>query len=398
VQLVSREPGAWCDAPDARSNGVTLTNPLNPRPLRWWSAGVVVLVLLALAGPAFADGELTVRGAYFKEKATRVQQPMVDARLEVGDHGTLNANLLIDAITSASAAAGAADEPFTENRVEAGAGYAHVRGIWTFGGAARYSKEPDYKSVFGTLRAQAELFDRNLTLGVTVGAGHDDISNAGIEGPAERVNEDLESYLASVSVAQILSPNAIASVTYDLAHLDGYQANVYRRVLVIDDLKRESHPRARTRHAVAGSVRRFFTDTSTTAIASYRYYQDDWGIRGHTPELRVIQDAGDTMQVGFRYRYYTQRRADFWQQEYEVGPPPLLFSADYKLSRFSQHTIGMKFAVTGATFGFEDRMGEVRGEVVLEYDIRRQPHEDQYPSSFGNAGVAHVAVTIPLEY
>lgn len=361
-------------------------------------AVLAVLGLVALSSVAFADGEVTMRGAYFKEKATRVQQPMVDGKFDVGENGTVDGHLLIDAITSASAASGAAEEPFSESRVEVGAGYAHLWGRWTFAGSTRYSSEPDYTSAFGSLRAQLELADKNFVLGAAFGAGRDTITNAGIQGPAERIEEELSTYLGSVTASQILSPVMIASITYDLAVLDGYQANVYRRVLVLGDLKRESHPRERMRHAVAGTLRRYLKSSKTTLIGQYRYYQDDWGIRAHTPELRVVQDAGETVQVGLRYRYYTQDPADFWSPEYESGPEPTLFTADYKLSRFSVHTIGMKFAVMGATFGFEERMAEVRAELVLEYDIRRQPHEAQQSAPFGNAGVAHVAVTVPFEY
>lgn len=360
--------------------------------------GVLVLAVLAFAAPAFADGEVSMRGAYFKEKATRVQQPMVDGRFDVGETGTIDAHLLIDAITSASAASGAAEEPFSENRLEAGGGYTHLFDRLTLGASARYSYEPDYTSAFGIVRGQMELADRNFTVGLSLGAGQDEITNAGIMGPAERITEELSSYLASLSFSQILSPETVASLTYDLAYLDGYQANVYRRVLVLGDFKRESHPRERTRHAVAGTVRHFLKRTSTTAIGQYRFYQDDWGVRAHTPEVRVVQDVGDTVQVGGRYRYHTQGPADFWEAEYETGPEPTFFSADYKLSRFSVHTIGVKLAVMGATFGFEDRAAEVRAELVLEYDIRRQPHEADMATPFGNAGVAHVAVTVPLEY
>jgi hypothetical protein len=138
--------------------------------MRGLGIGAALAVAVAAVATARADGELTVRGAYYKERATRVEQPMLDGRFDVGEAGSLDAHLLVDSISSASVVA------FDEKRVEAGAGYAHVVGDYTVGGSARYSSEPDYKSAFGTLRAQAEAFDKNSRW--LLGAGHDD-SNAG---------------------------------------------------------------------------------------------------------------------------------------------------------------------------------------------------------------------------
>src|SRR5204863_2376134 len=85
-------------------------------------------ILVIASAPARADGELTLRGVYYKERSTRVEQPMLDGRFDVGDSGEVDAHALVDAITSASAASGAADTSFSERRYEVGAGYTHTLG------------------------------------------------------------------------------------------------------------------------------------------------------------------------------------------------------------------------------------------------------------------------------
>jgi len=343
--------------------------------------GAALAALAAAAAPAHADGELTVRGAYYKERATRVEQPMLDARFDVGDAGTLDAHFLVDAITSASVGA------FEEKRVEAGAGYAQVLGDYTVGGSARYSSEPDYKSAFGALRFGAEAFDKNLTLGLTVGAGHDDISNAGDPGMT-RITGTLDSYLVSASVAQLLDENTVASLVYDLSYLDGYQQNPYRRVGVGGMLALEVHPDTRTRHAGAAMVRRFLPRTATTVVGAYRLYRDDWGILAHTPEVRVIQEVGDTVTFGVSYRYHRQRAADFWRAAYATTDTYV--SDDPKIARMTTHDLAAKLAVTGATLGLEGRWEALRGEAMIEYYVQS--------AAFGNAIIAHAALTIPFEY
>src|SRR5215831_17131791 len=93
---------------------------------------LIAVAVLAIAAPAHGDGTLAMRGVYYKERATRVMQPMIDATLDAGSHGTVTGHFLVDAITSASASSGAADaKPFTEQRYEGGIGYAHQLGDLT---------------------------------------------------------------------------------------------------------------------------------------------------------------------------------------------------------------------------------------------------------------------------
>ena len=351
-----------------------------------------LVVLAALATSAHADGELQLRTVYFKEKATRVIPPMLDARFDAGETGTIDAHFLVDAITSASAASGADGASFSEKRVELGAGYQRVLGRYTVAGSARYSSEPDYDAAFGKVRGQVELLQRNLTIGVAAGFGSDRVTNAGAPPMAPRFEGTLTTYLASLSVSQILSRNAIGSVTYDLIYLDGFQQNPYRAVAAGGTLVGERHPEQRLRHAVAAQTRYFVERTGTTLIGSYRFYTDDWGLRAHTPELRVIQDAGETMQLGLRYRYHRQGAADFYQDRYLTADPAMepFLSDDEKLSQFDNHSVAMKFVVTGATFGFEDQLEQVQGELIIEYNVQH--------NAFGNAGIAHAALTIPFEY
>ena len=88
---------------------------------------VVAAIAAGAAAAARADGTLALRGVYYKERATRVMQPMLDAAVEAGERGLVTGHLLVDAITSASQSSGAVNtEPFTENRYEAGIGYAYV--------------------------------------------------------------------------------------------------------------------------------------------------------------------------------------------------------------------------------------------------------------------------------
>jgi Protein of unknown function (DUF3570) len=359
----------------------------------------VVIAAAALAvgveRPARADGELAMRAVYYKEKATRVEQPMIDGRFDAGEGGTVDAHFLIDAITSASPGSGAAAASFTEHRYEAGAGYQHQLADLPLrlGAFGRASTESDYDSGFLGGHAEYDFANKNFTLGATGGAGYDHITNAGAQGPfVEAISEHLTSTLGSLSASQILTKTTIGSITYDVAHYSGYLANPYRMVVTGDGLVGERMPRSRTRHAVAGILRQYVEATETTLIASYRFYVDDWGVLAHTPELRVVQALGDALEVGADVRYYWQSEADFYKPVYPTSNSAVeaYLTDDPKLSRFTGETFGGKVAVAGRAFGLDGMWGDARAELIVEYVVQH--------NRFGNAGVAHAALTVPFSY
>lgn len=351
-------------------------------------------VLALVVGPAQAegdDGSVTLRGAYYKERATRVVQPMLDGEFPAGAEGMVDAHLLVDAITSASISAGAADAAFSEKRYEAGAGYTWERGPLVLGGSLRGSTEPDYTSLFATVRGERGVAERNAVLGLTLGAGRDAVSNAGAQGPfASPIEGSLTTLLASISASQVWSETAVLALTYDVASLHGFQQNPYRVVTARAGMAAERHPDERLRHAVAASGRWYWPRTGSTWIAVGRFYVDDWGVMAATPELRWVQDAGDDVDFAARYRLHVQGAADFYKERYEVTAPELepYLSADEKLSAFVSHTFEAKLGVRGAAFGLTGRGGATRFEALLQYVAQG--------NAFGNAVAGQFAITVPL--
>lgn len=367
---------------------------------------LVIAASVALgAGAARADGTLTARGVYYKERATRVVQPMLDGMFEVGARGLLTTHFLVDAITSASSSSGAVGaEAFTEKRYEAGAGYAHQLAGWKLGGDLKYSTEPDYKSFYIGGRAEAELAQKNTILGLGGGLGYDQVSGgpgSGLQqlmllckpGAVETPECDLSTYSVYASASQIVSRTAVVAISADFAALRGYLSNPYRSAIVGEATSvgtiRERHPRDRERVAVAASGRYYVRKTDTTLAGSYRFYYDSWKIRAHTPELRVIQQLGRSADATARYRFYNQtKKAFFYEERYPMEQEFL--SDDVKLSKFTTHTVEAKLGVLGEQFGLTGLWAGARFEGIFQYIVQN--------NRFGNAVVAHAALTIPLVY
>jgi hypothetical protein len=374
---------------------------------------VALALTLAATTVTHADGTLSMRGVYYKERSTRVMQPMLDGMFEVGARGLVTGHMLVDAITSASASSGAAAaEPFTETRYEGGLGYAHeldgpedtLLDVIRVAAEGKLSSEPDYRSIYAGARVEAELAQKNATVSLGGGLSFDKINNEGLQSamggpellcdnddPMSLAKEcDLNTYALFTSASHLLSKNAVIAVSYDIAKNSGFTSNPYRQAITATGPVQERHPNQRLRQAVAISARYFVAQSDTAFIGAYRYYFDDWKIHAHTPELRIIQEVGSTTEASVRYRYYRQDDAYFWRERYGDAMNLTYVTDDPKMGPYDGHLMEAKLGLLGETFGLEGRWGGARLEGILEYIIQH--------NRFGNAVVAHVAITVPFEY
>jgi hypothetical protein len=204
----------------------------------------------------------------------------------------------------------------------------------------------------------------------------------------------LTTYSGFASASQIVDRNALVAITYDVSKLHGFTANPYRQVITSDGFVAEKHPNDRLRHAIAVSARLHLPAWQTTFIGAYRYYTDSWKIHAHTPELRIIQQVGIDADASIRYRYYHQSAAYFYEKRYASSDPTMnptpFFSDDPKMSAFDGHILEAKLGVLGEAFELDGKWAGARFEGVLEYIIQH--------NRFGNAVVAHVALTVPFDY
>jgi len=200
---------------------------------------------------------------------------------------------------------------------------------------------------------------------------------------------DLKTYSMFAGVSQLLSKNAVVGVSYDLVKQNGFLSNPYRSVIVAPVPVPERHPYERTRHAFAVSARYFVPSSQTAFIAAYRFYRDSWDIHAHTPELRIVQEVGSTAEASVRYRYYKQDASFFYQDRYTSSMITYV-TDDPKMSAFDGHIIEAKLGVLGESFDLQGRWAGARLEGILEYVIQH--------NRFGNAVVAHAALTVPFEY
>ena len=380
-----------------------------------WSAigALSCMALVAGASVARADessgrwtGQVSLWGNYYWETSTRVVAPSVAARITSPEGVDIRAEYLVDAITSASVAAGViTDIRFTEVRNQFSLGTGHE---FDLGDTqlrldlnTRVSHEPDYLATGVSMSGSLSMAERCSVLGWSLGYIHDDVG-AVIRGGQPRVGDDgrdlsnrgrlgeLEGLNASVSFSQILSPVHTLSVGYDFVHNWGFLANPYRQVMMDGVLRPEQHPGTRTRHSLYGRFAWYVPESGTAFHLMYRAYVDDWDVAALTPEVRVYQELGSHATLRLRYRYYDQLQSYFWNRGDAFEGDTQLLTADPKMDDFDSHLFGVRALVRlGFLEGtFLDFMHE--GNLQLNFDYWVQS------SRFGNGVISQVGVEVPF--
>jgi hypothetical protein len=344
--------------------------------LRRWIATVVALVLaLLLPASSTAENRVIVRGNYYREASTRVLQPTVDVQVDVPDERlSLGAVYMLDAISSASIASGAAevtggDAVFTEIRHET-TGYAASRlGEWSLGGFFRYSTETDYISRSLGVSAARDLFSRSVNLSLSYAYNFDRVyrivNNLGSRQPWCSGNVDvadcrgdgygkgsnlLQTHYVAAGYSHALHRQLLSLLTLEVAHARGPQDNPYRGAQILG-ADAETHPLTRTRVALMGELRIAVPKARMALEPNYRFTRDTWDINTHAFDARVHFRVLRHLRLRLRYRYYTQSDAFFWRDAGDYLTPSAecvrdrpedCATADPKLGRWHSHTPGVQ--------------------------------------------------------
>ena len=93
-----------------------------------------------------------------------------------------------------------------------------------------------------------------------------------------------------------------------------------------------------------------------------------------------------------RYRFHRQTAADFYEDIYDTNDPVMepYITDDQKLSELQTQTVGLKLSLGLGLFGARDRWERAVVDANIEYVVQS--------TSFGNAAVAQLGLTVPFDY
>lgn len=333
---------------------------------------------------------------FYAEGGGRVRavEPVVNARRVDGNEVAHGLKLTLDALTGASpngavaqpapqtftspsgnktytTAAGALplDPSFRDARAALSYGYERpLAGSQRLSLGASLSSEYDFQSLGASAAWARDFDDRNTTLSLGVALEGDRIRPVGgtpvglrpafgnlsqRQGTPSRTVVDV---LAGVT--QVMNRQWLTQLNLGVGRGSGYHTDPYKILSVVDGTSglvtgdayvAEQRPDSRTRWSIYWQnkvhLQRDIVD------ASYRYYQDDWGVRAHTIDLRWRFELAGGLHVEPRWRGYRQTAADFWRGWLVEGAQwnsathaagVANASADPRLAAFTAHTLGVK--------------------------------------------------------
>jgi hypothetical protein len=313
-----------------------------------WARGFCWLLLLHAASNARAD---TLSSGVFV-RADTDHTVVVSPRAHVNkrwDTTQADVSYSADIWTSASIDIRAsASLPVTEQRDELDFAVAHEIGDLTLSGSYRYSTENDYLSHGVTAGGSLDLADKNTTLALQAYAFDDTVGRSG----APTFARALLTGGLRLSATQVFGPATLGQLTYEVAHLDGYQASPYRFVGIGGtgfgcEAARyclpEHEPDSRTRHALAAVLRHGLSALFSVG-GSYRFYRDDWGLSSHTFGAQIGWLLNDQSSLTLRYRFYTQTAVNFYRAIYtQPSGPDGYTTRDREQSPMHNQRLGLEW-------------------------------------------------------
>ncbi len=306
-----------------------------------------MLVLCGAAVAARADtGFVSKVQVYSDSDRTTVISPLVQGTADVTPDTTVTLGYVADVVSSASVDIVSQASPTTihDTRQQVSTSIAQTFGSLKVHGGYSFSHENDYlsNSLFGGL--DKELFDKNTTLSVGYSLS---LNNVGRRDDAN-FSRDLSEQSLSLSWTQIVTPELLTQLTYELGYASGFQSSPYRFVPIRPSLDAapemwvmETDPDTRYRHALVFGVNRAIGDDSSIQ-GDYRIYHDTWGITSHTFGARFFTHLTPKTELRLRERFYTQGTANFYQENYTSVMQYMAY--DREMSSLWSETIGGKIS------------------------------------------------------
>lgn len=225
----------------------------------------------------------------------------------------------VDVLTQASPA------DVDERRVEIDTGVAYAP-TPTLGvrGRVIVSHENDYDALRLSAGGRIEVAQRNATIDLAYTLALDSVGSA----VDDNFDESRIGHQLTASFTQIVDRQTYLDFVVDAQRSDGYHANPYRLVPIVDPDSpalmsvAEATPELRT--SVAGLVRvrhAFDTPRRWFGSAYYRGYIDTWDVVSHTGYAHAITPIGSGVQLGVQARLYWQGAAEFYRATYVDDVP-----------------------------------------------------------------------------
>ncbi|HSY21099.1 MAG TPA: DUF3570 domain-containing protein [Polyangiaceae bacterium] len=305
-------------------------------------AAACAAVTLSIASPSAAAGPspegrvATEVAGYADTDHVAVLTPSISGHVEDPAAGwSVDGSYLVDVISAASVDIVSTASPrWTEVRQAGDATASYKPKDFGVTASGSVSSEPDYFAYAAGGAITQDLDDRNLTLLLGYGYGHDTIGRTGT--PFSVYSHSFDHHTIDAGFTRLLDRRTVLALTADLRLENGDSSKPYRYIPLFSVQIAPSVPAGATVQEVSRlrlpetvierlplSRQRFGLTArlahrrprATTRIES-ALYGDTWGLFAFTADGRELFDLAPRWSVGPHVRYYVQSAVSFWHAAY----------------------------------------------------------------------------------
>ncbi|MDB6138779.1 MAG: hypothetical protein JWO94_1851 [Verrucomicrobiaceae bacterium] len=263
-------------------------------------------------------------------------------------------------------------QDFDDQRLGLNLEFEHHEGDLIYSGGVAYGNESDYESLAGTMTLAREFNHKDTVLSLGASYGHDWVLN-----PTLHEWDGKDTIESILTLAQVIDPKTLLTLSGTLGTAWGFLDDQYKYASVDDVIVHEKRPDARDRRIAMVMLNHEFDSLHGSLEATYRFYNDSYGINAHTCGLAWYQHLGRYFIVSPSVRYYEQSAADFYGVKFTGAPA--IFSSDYRLSNLDSVTFGLKvlvkfserfnFTLAYDRYAMHGQDGETPGEAYPKANI-----------------------------
>jgi hypothetical protein len=304
-----------------------------------------------------------------------IDGPSLLLRKKFDEKYSVSANYYLDMVSSASIDVMTTASPYTETRHQGSLGFDALNGKTQYSVSYTISDENDYTANTASLDVSQDLFGDLTTVSFGFSQGWDEVRKRGDATFSETV--DRRNY--RFGLQQILTPQLMAGLNYEVITDEGFLNNPYRSVRYLDDtsargfsFQPEVYPNTRTSNSVSLNAR-YYLKYRAAIHGEYRFYTDTWGIDANTVSFGYTQPWGKRWIFEAGYRWYDQSAADFYSDLFERANAQNFMARDKELSTFTSHMFSLGATYELPTVGW-DRIR--RSTVNLFYDRINYQYDD----------------------
>lgn len=352
---------------------------------------LLLLVLLSPLGLAavLPEDRADVMYHRYDGGGVTIDGPSVLVRKDIAGKVSISANHYVDNVSSASIdveASGASE--YEEERTEKSFGLDFLQDKAILSIGVTNSEENDYEAKTVFLGISQDFFGDLTTVTLGYARGDDIVMQNG----NDDFEDEVERQNFRFGVSQIITSSLLLSLNYEAITDEGYLNNPYRSYRYRNPLDPDSYitetevyPRTRTSDAAALGAKYYLPYRAAIGF-NYRYYKDDWDIKGKTMTLEYTHPVGENWIIDVTLRTYEQQAAKFYSDLHDAASiDDTDFRArDKELSEYTTQTLGIGISYE---LKFSPNALIKKGSVTLNYDSIQFDYDNFRDLTKGN-GIA----------